>query len=255
MNSNDGLVPSRRQTYQPQLLHLQTGSTGQHGPKAIPPPLMEGIHIHTIPISPVWPAAGVWLKINSCWLQPYRGFHSMFAGVSCTGHSPAVSGGKAACCIALSSRGRGLLDDCRHAASFCLCCGTLHLHVFQVDTEAEIIQTRCLMFCHSFSVAQAPWLQRWTCYRDQLLLSQVMVVYDDTQIAAVSTFAATQPGWAGSSEGGTKTRLMAAPILHSQSLWVELPRSPPSLLSPSWKPAGAQHHHQVVTNKRTSVVL
>lgn len=191
MNSNDGLVPSRRQTHQPQLLHLQTGSTGQHGPKAIPPPLMEGIHIHTIPISPVWPAAGVWLKINSCWLQPYRGFHSMFAGVSCTGRSPAVSGGKAACCIALSSRGRGLLDDCRHAASFCLCCGTLHLHVFQVDTEAEIIQTRCLMFCHSFSVAQAPWLQRWTCCRDQLLLSQVMVVYDDTQIAAVSTFART----------------------------------------------------------------
>lgn len=59
MNSNDGLVPSPCRTQQSQLLRFQTGSTGQHSPKAVPPPLMEAIQIHIIPISPVWPAAGV----------------------------------------------------------------------------------------------------------------------------------------------------------------------------------------------------
>lgn len=214
MNSNDGLVPSPCQTQQSQLLCFQTGSTRQHSPKAVPPPLMEGIQIHIIPISPMWPAAGVWSKISSCWLQPYQGFHCTFAGACCMGCSPAVSGGKAACCIALSSRGRGLLDERRDVASCCLCCATLHLHVFQVDAGAEIIQTRYLILCHSFSVAQAPWLRdgppdgcvRWhtsSCC-EHIWLCQS---------------AATQPGWAGSSERGTKTRLMPAPILHSQGLW------------------------------------
>lgn len=51
----------------------------------------------------------------------------------------------------------------------------------------------------------------------------LMVVDDDTQIVAVSTFDCASllqlsQGEQGSSERGTKTRLTAAPILHSQSL-------------------------------------